>query len=128
MALSTFALVIAVVELVFGIPMILFPGKTTDRVLELTRNEPLYRTVGAFFLVICVLVLAEGISVGTDTAGLIRLVAWLGAAKSLVICWWPEKHSHLIERVLAQRAAQRLSGVMAVVAGVLFILASTALR
>ena len=129
MTLSTFALVLAVIEFLFGFPLLLFPKKTGRLLLDLTKADLLYRTIGALFLVLCVLVLAQGMSVGTDVPGLIRLVAWVGAIKCLIICWWPEKHALLAERMLSSAVfAQRIFAVIALAAGVFFSLASTTLR
>ena len=127
MSVSTYAFILAVVELLVGLPLVVAPAKTADWLTRLIEKDVQYRLVGAVFLVISVLVLAENSSVNWSVAGLVRLAAWLGAIKSLIICWWPGWHAELADWFLATTLRRRAFGVAAVAAGVLFFWAGSVL-
>jgi threonine/homoserine/homoserine lactone efflux protein len=75
MSLSSFAIILAMVELLIGLPLFVAPQKTTGWLVRLTQKDILYRLVGAVFLATCALALAENPSVDWSLAGLIRLLA-----------------------------------------------------
>ena len=128
MTLSTFCYILAIAEWLIGIPMLVFPEKTAQWFIQFKKDDSLLRVVGAMFLMISVLVLLEDPTPGADIAGLMRLVAWLTAVKSLAFCWCPKWHSRLSERFLSTSGRRYVMGSVAVVWGVLFFLAGTALR
>ena len=84
----------------------------------------LHRLVGALFFMLCVLPLIGNPAITADGPGLVRLLAWWGAIKSLVICWFPGWMGRIGERMLSRPSLQRLFGVLAVAVGILFCWAS----
>lgn len=127
-SLCAFAFVLGTLEWLFGLPLLVFPAATAQWLIALTKQQELYRLVAAFFLVLCVVVLADDMSLEVSLAGLLRLVAWIGVLKSLIICWWPSWHARLAERLLLVPRGQRLLGVLATAVGALFFWAGAALR
>ena len=128
MTLPTFCFILATLELLIGIPMLILPGPTTRWFLAFKKNDDLLRVVGVMFLILAVLVLVEDPAPGTDIAGLMRVVAWLTALKSLSFCWYPKWHTGISERFLSASWRRCLMGVIAVSWGVLFLLAGVALK
>ena len=128
MELSTFSYMLGIIELLMGIPLLLCPGSAGQWMLKLTKDEVLLRVLGALFLVISFLALRKDFTIGTDIAGLIRLVAWVAAIKSLISCWFPQWHARRAERLLSIPVLPRLLGLLAVGFGVLFLMAGAALQ
>jgi len=128
MDLSTFALLLAVIELLIGLPMLVAPSSTATWLTRLMKDDVQYRLVGAVLLAICVLPLVDSQAITFDVAGIVRLVALLGAIKCLVICWWPSRQSRMAEAVIATSAGRTFMGVAATAAGVLLLLAACHLR
>lgn len=128
MSISAFSYLLGVVELLVGIPMLLFPHRTGEWFVQFMKNESRLRVAGAVFVVVAVLTLTEGVAIGTNTAGLMRLVAWVTALKSLVTCWFPAWQARRAERILSRPAMRHVMGVLAVGFGVLFLLAGNALQ
>ncbi len=128
MTLSTFSFAISAVEFLLGIPLLLSPDKTGQWLVKLMRHDLLIRVVFAVIFTLAFLVLTEGAAIGADVAGLMRLVAWLTALKCLLFCWYPRLNADLAERFFAVPAADRFAGAVAVLAGVLFLMAGLALQ
>jgi len=126
MSLATFSYIIGVFELLIGIPALLHPDKTIKWVLHVLKSDVYVRTMGAVFLVLSVLVLLENAEIGSDVAGLIVLMAWITAVKSIGVCWWPAWWIGIAERMYA-KPAFRSFGVLAVGIGILFLMAGNAL-
>ena len=127
MTLATFSYTIGIVCFLVGIPQLLSPEKTSQWLLTLMRQNALNRTIGASFFILASLVLVQDPSVGTDVPGLVRLFAWLLLAKSLLICWWPDWRTRLVERFFAQPTLRFLHGVLAVAWGVMLLIAGRTL-
>ena len=81
------------------------------------------RILGAGFLAPSALVLIENPSVGTDLAGLIRLLCWFVSVKSLMFCWRPSWHTHLRQRLFANTAWRLVSALAMIAWGVIFVAA-----
>lgn len=128
MALSAFAYILGVFELLVGIPLLFFPGRTMQWLLKLREEEVLVRGVGALFLTLSVLVLTEGVAVSLTIAGIVRLVAWLTAVKCLITCWWPQRQLARMERIASIPLLAPIVGLFAVAAGVLLVLAGHVLQ
>jgi hypothetical protein len=121
MSLSTFSIVLAVVCVLLALPMLWSPAAMTDWLLRLTQDKIVYRLFGASFLVLCWLPLIENPSLTFDLAGLITALAVWGVIKCLVICWWPNGHSRIIARLLADSPnRQRACGAIIVFFGMVF--------
>ena len=120
MTIATFAFTLGILELLFGLPMLVNPTATRDWLLKFVKNIELYRIIGAAFLIVCALPLFAEPRVTADLAGVIRAIAWFGAVKCLVICWWPGWLASMGERMMASTAVCRLWGAVATGAGVFF--------
>ena len=127
MTLSTFATVIGILELVAGLPMMLFPRRTAESFTRLLDDENLLRAISAATLVLCALPLLEDPSIGFDTAGLVRLLAWVGAVKGLVNCWIPKHVTAPARWILARPVLVSIGGAIGVALGVLLIVAGQTL-
>jgi hypothetical protein len=129
MSLSTFAFVLGALELVLAFPLLVAPAKTKGWFDQLKDDAVVLPLVGGLTFILCFLTLAssfasgQSLGVGLTVAGLVRLVAWLGMIKGLVICWCPRHYGRRIERIFSRPLLPRLLGVVALVAGVLFVLA-----
>ena len=128
MNLPTFCFIVGVFELLFAIPMLVAPRAMTAWVREFYAQEKLLRLVCALFLMLAVLVLVEDPSVGTDVAGLVRLVAWVTAIKCLIFCWLPTAQLQFFDRLLSMSWWSRVVGPLALAVGILFFAAGFALR
>jgi len=86
--LETFCIVVGVYEIMIGIPLLVKPLATGRWLEGAMKEDALLRAFCLLFLILAVLVLTQGASIGTDAAGLVRLLAWATALECLVFCWW----------------------------------------
>lgn len=128
MSLATFAILIAFWEWLIGLPLLFAPQATSAWLTRVVRDDVLYRVIGAAFFMLCILPLVGGAAITPDLAGLIRLLAWWGAFKSLTICWFAHRVSGVSVRILAHPPTQRFFGALAVAAGCLIFWAGIVLR
>jgi hypothetical protein len=77
--------------------------------------------MGVVVVMITVLVLQDGYQVGTDAAGLIRLVAWIGLIKGLSAAWFPSFLAGISESIFGSVQMRPVLGVVAVAVGVLLL-------
>ena len=127
MTLSVFAYTIGIISLLFGLPQLLFPKETTAWLFRAMEEDVVMRVVGGLFVVLSFLTLLPDHSVGTDVAGLVRLMAWAAGLKGVIICYWPEWRTRIARRVLAKEEMKLLHGVLMITFGVLFFLAGRVL-
>lgn len=118
---ATFAIIIGITEIIIGVPLVLFPAKTTAWLKNAMLKDVYLRTVGVILLVVCVLTLKEDPSVSAEPSGLVRLIAWVGAIKGLTSCWAPRQLIRISESLLAKEGVGVLAGLIAVVIGILFL-------
>jgi hypothetical protein len=128
MTLATFAFLIAFWEWLIGVPLLVAPQATSAWMLRLVKDDVLYRIVGGAFLMLCVLPLFGGAAITADVAGLVRLLAWWGVIKCLVICWFPDRLAGFAQRMFAHTSLQRFFGVLAIAAGGLIFWAGVVLQ
>ena len=128
MSLSTFCVILGVYEIILGIPLIVRPAATGLWIRGVVKEEILMRLIGFFFLVIGVLVLSEGTSVGTDSAGIVRLLAWVTAIKCIFLCWWPRWFSALKDWYWRKPGLLRVFGVLATALGVWLLAVSSSFK
>jgi hypothetical protein len=128
MSLATFAYIVSALEFLAGISLLVAPAKTAEWFRKFKDDDVTLRVVGAFFFVISFLVLTRGMSIGVDVAGLVRLTVWIGAVKSLLMCWWPKWVMGRVDWAFSRPAATRLFSLIALAVGVLFLLAGNYLR
>lgn len=121
MDIAIFSLIIGTVELLIGIPLILFPKDVSKWMLQLIRDDHLFRLNGAVYVVIASLTLTQGVRIGPDVAGLMQLVALIVFFKGIGACWWPEEMRRMSEWFLKSNVWRTIGGVLAVVFGILFL-------
>ena len=128
MSLSTFSYVVSALEFLAGISLAVSPAKTADWFLKLKKDDVILRLVGALFFVICFAVLTRGMYISLDVEGLIRLVVWVGAVKSLAMCWWPKWLMGPMDWIFSRPVLVRPFSLVPLAAGVLFLLAGNYLQ
>lgn len=128
MSLSTYAYIVSAIEFLAAISFLVAPAKTAQWSLKLKEDEVTLRVVGAFFFVVCFLALTRGLSVGLNVEGLVRLTAWIGAVKSLLMVWWPQRMIGQIDMIFSRPALVRPFGLLALLTGVLFLLGGNYLQ
>ena len=128
MSLSTFSYIVSAMEFLAAASFLAAPGQTADWFHKLTEDDVTLRVVGAFFFVISFLALTRGVAVGVSVEGLVRLTVWIGVLKSLLMCWWPQRMIGNMEMVFSRPALVRPFGLLALAAGVLFLLAGNYLQ
>ncbi|MDD4287719.1 MAG: hypothetical protein PHO20_02805 [Candidatus Peribacteraceae bacterium] len=124
MELQTFTIIIGLFILLLALPLLISGEKTFAFVQELLRNEWHLRCVGAVIVVITVLTLKQNYSIGTDAAGLIRIVAWLGLIKGLTAAWFPAKLVSLTNKVFDDAGTRPVLAVVAIAIGALLLYGS----
>jgi len=128
MSLSAFSYLVSALEFLAAVSFLMAPAKTAEWFLKLKDEDVLLRVVGAMFFIISFLVLSQGVAVGLDVPGLVRIAVWIGVVKSLLMCWWPERFLGRMDRVFSRPALTRAFGVLALAAGVVFLLAGDYLQ
>ena len=118
---------IGIVEILLGVPLIVAPDRTMKWMKKMMDDDAIVRLVGGMFVIVCVLILLEERQIGTDVAGLMRLVVWISLVKTLIMCWWPQYTRNVMNRFSAMPAFRYFMGFMATIIGVLFVLAGNAL-
>ncbi|PIR48795.1 hypothetical protein COU80_03840 [Candidatus Peregrinibacteria bacterium CG10_big_fil_rev_8_21_14_0_10_55_24] len=121
MELSTFATITGMLALVAGLPILVASGATIAFFLHLVHNDTYMRTAGAVIIVLTVLTLQGSYRIGTDAAGLIRLVAWIGLIKGFLAAWFPRLLMYKTERIFEVVAMRPFWGAFAVVVGGLLL-------
>ncbi|MDD5103062.1 MAG: hypothetical protein PHX93_01535 [Candidatus Peribacteraceae bacterium] len=124
MELQTFAQITGILVLLVGIPMLVKGDATAAFVQEFISNTLHMRCSGALIVVLTVLTLRADYSIGTDPAGLIRIVAWLGLVKGLTAAWKPDVLKGLSERMLNDASIRPILGIVAIALGGLLLYGS----
>ena len=127
MSLVAFSYLIGIVEILLGVPLIVAPDKTMKWMKKMMADDAISRITGGLFVVASALVLFEERQIGTDVAGLMRLIVWITLVKTLVMCWWPQYNRNILNRFAVMPAFRYFFGFLATIAGFLFILAGNAL-
>ena len=89
MTLESFCIIVGVYELMIGIPLLVRPLATGRWLQRAMKEDVLIGLFCLLFLTVAVLVLIQDASIGFDSAGLVRLIAWLTAVECFLFCWWP---------------------------------------
>lgn len=124
MELQTFAIITGMFILLLALPLLVASEKTYAFVQEIMRNEWHLRCMGAVIVVITVLTLKQNYTIGTDTAGLIRIVAWLGLFKGITAAWYPHVLVRLTNRVFDDAGVRPVLAVVAIAIGALLLYGS----
>lgn len=125
--LISFSLLVGTVQLLLGLPLLFQPDRVARWYISISDDELWLRSLGYLWLVAALLVLFEDATVGADVAGLIRLMAWATAIKSLFLCWWPRQLVRLRVKIYGERG-HRWMGLAATVMGSLFVAAAIQLK
>lgn len=128
MSISTFCFLIAFVELLFGIPMLFRPEVAGRRIIRLLEHELLYPLLGGATVLLCAAPLIEQPVPAANLDGFMRVIAWIGAAKGVAICWMTTRYSRFAAAVFGSDSRVRLFGMLATLAGVILLLAGVSLR
>ena len=127
MSLAVFSYIVGIVEILLGVPLIIAPDRTMKWMEKMIADDVIIRLVGGFFVVVCALLLMEDMQIGTDVAGLMRLVVWIVLAKCLILAWWPQYMRNILNRFSVMPAFCYFMGFLATIVGVIFILAGNIL-
>lgn len=119
MELSTFAYIIGTLMFLVCLPMLVSPAKTVAYLKKVIEDDTSLRTWGGIYVVVSVLVLKEGVEIGTDASGLFRLLAWAMFIKGLVIAWSPKSIKPMQMKVLNNKGALPVHAIIGIVVGVL---------
>ena len=114
MQLTTFALIISFTKLLIAIPLLAYPRRAGDWMLRFMQQDIAFRFTGALFVVVCGLVVCDNPYLSTDWAGMLRLLAWIGLGKYLMITWWPLKTGDFTRRLLETRHGSQLVGLLGI--------------
>lgn len=118
MNLETFCIVVGVYEIMIGIPLLVKPLATGRWLEGAMKEDALLRAFCLLFLILAVLVLTQDASIGTDAAGLVRLLAWATALECLVFCWWTKWARAITSWFCDQSRWMRFLGILATGIGV----------
>lgn len=110
--------------LLLALPLLIASEKTYAFVQEMMRNELHLRCMGGVIVVISALTLREGYTIGTDPAGLIRIVAWLGLVKGITAAWFPHVLTRVSQRALDDAGTRPVLAVVAIAIGGLMLYGS----
>lgn len=121
MDLQTFAIITGILVLLIGIPLLANGEAAVAFVQEFMRSNLYMRTAGALIVVLTVLTLRQGYGIGTDPAGLIRIVAWLGFIKGVTAAWRPTVLTGVSERILNDAAVRPILGIIAIAMGAILL-------
>jgi hypothetical protein len=116
--LETFCIVVGVYEIMIGIPLLVKPLATGRWLEGAMKEDALLRAFCLLFLILAVLVLTQDASIGTDAAGLVRLLAWATALECLVFCWWTKWARAITSWFCDQSRWMRFLGILATGIGV----------
>ncbi|HCI04255.1 MAG: hypothetical protein QF755_02115 [Candidatus Peribacteraceae bacterium] len=119
MELTTFAYIIGTLMFLVCLPMLVSPDKTVAFLKKVIEDDTSLRTWGGIYVVVSILVLKEGIEIGTDASGLFTLLAWAMFVKGLVIAWSPKSIKPMQMKVLNNKGALPVHAIIGVVLGVL---------
>jgi len=118
MSLAAFCIIVGVYEIMIGVPLVVRPVMTLRWLENALKEDTLLRLICLFFLIIGVLVLSRGTTIGIDSAGLVRLLAWVTAIKCCFLCWWPQWVHGMIDWCWDKPKVMRLFGAFATALGV----------
>jgi len=120
MELTTFAYTIGIVELLIFIPVLVSGSKAVAWMQKFVSNDLAMRSMGGVLTIIGVLVLVGDWSIGSDPAGLIRLVAWATLIKGVLACWKPDVLKKNMS-LLSNASMRPIISIVGILIGVLLI-------
>lgn len=122
MTLSAFALIIAFVCYLLGVPLLIAEDRAVAWHKKFYKgNDILVSLVGGAFFIIAALALRVQWRLTLDGEGFVVLIAWLTLLKGLAIAWMPAKSSKIAVSFLSKRSMDLLAGFLLIVWGALFL-------
>jgi len=124
MDLTSFCIVIAVLESLFAIPNLLFPARGRVFMQAFLEDEMRMRSLGVGIVLLSVLALWSEPRLSMDLAGVIRATAWIAAVKGLGLAWWPSRMLKAVEHFWSSEGLVRLYGALGLAASAFFFWAA----
>ena len=100
MDLITFAIVVALMEFVVGLPLLLSPVRAMERVHEVLNNSSLLSVIMFGFLTVSVSAVVRDGEFEWGSRGVITWFALLTSVKALLYIWFPKKMEAMHRRFL----------------------------
>jgi hypothetical protein len=100
MDLITFAIIVALMELVVGLSLLLSPVRAMDRVCEILDNPALQSVIMYGFLTVSVSATFRDGEFEWKLRGVITCIALLTSVKALLYIWFPQKMASTHRRIL----------------------------
>jgi len=125
MTLPTFCILLSMIELSIGAPLVVSPVVTARRLNDLSRHDLLYPVVGLLTALFCAVPPVGHPWPSWSLAGVIIGAAWLGLRKGLSIVWFPRYLQPVAEFMLSGARRVCIVGICAILAGILFLVASS---
>jgi len=125
MELSTFSYIIGIASLLFLVPLLVNSTKAMKFITSYLADDLTVRIMGGVLFILAFLTLKGDFSIGSDAAGLLRLVAWLTLLKGLVHAWWPERARAMKAKTLSNASLLPLFTIAGLAFGVLVIWGAT---
>jgi Ca2+/H+ antiporter len=100
MDLITFAIIVALMELVVGLSLLLSPVRAMDRVCEILDNPALLSVIMYGFLAVSVSAIFRDGEFEWKLRGVITCIALLTSVKALLYIWFPQKMASTHRRIL----------------------------
>jgi hypothetical protein len=91
MDLITFAIAVALMEFLVGLPLLLSPVRAMERVREVLDNSSLLSVIMFGFLIISVSAVVRDGEFTWELRGVITWLAMLTIVKALLYIWFPKK-------------------------------------
>ena len=126
MQLSTYIFTLALVELLWSIPLFLDPEASSKWMLRAMKEDLWMRTVGGIFVTLSFLTLKDNYTITENLTGLLRFMAWGGGIKGLILCYYPEWSAEMKGQFLKGECA-RIWGLGGIIVGILLILGAKTL-
>ena len=126
MQLSTYILILGLVELLFSVPLFLDPESSSKWMQRAMKEDLWMRTVGGIFVLLSFLTLKDNYSITEDLTGLLRFLAWVGGLKGLILCYYPQWSAEMKGQFLKGECT-RVFGFAGVVVGILLLLGANTL-
>ncbi len=125
MDLSTFATVIGMLELLIGIPLMVFPEESGRWIVKAMKEDVDIRVIGSILFILGGLVIFEDPRIDLNLEGFLRLVAWCTAIKGVFYAWHPDWVTSMKTPWLKDHNTCLLLGVLMNAFGFLFISAAS---
>lgn len=125
MEILTFANSIGILDILIGLPLLLYPKQSRKWLDHLCKEEQLIRIIGALMAMYAGGILLGGYYVDLTPVGLLQLVAWLVFLKGLTWAWFPGFVQQMKKKWLKSDTILTISGLAATAIGSLLVYAGS---